>query len=231
MAFIDKANKVCFVHIPKNAGTSIQSTLYNSGSVNELDVFGSRLAAKSLRLVQNSMRLSIGFRGLGLFNLRALNDAYVSHINLSEILINYALDGFLVFAVVRDPLDWLCSQYRYISSLSWHPFHGKPFMLSLESFLIWRCSSGFQSQYSFLHPFSLVVLPCRVHLLDFANIQEDWSEMLDQYSLPYERSLKYLNSDPSVKGVRSVCSSELPSSLVKRVYTAYRSDLSLVPRS
>ena len=233
MTFLDLQNKVCFLHIPKNAGSSVQSALYHAGIKNDLDIGSSLILTKFCRLLQDRGRFAFVWRPLGLSRLRMLNEMHSSHLRLSDVLVNIDTcpSDLAVIGVVRDPFDWIVSQYSYIYSLRWHPFHSHCFFRDFEAFAQWRCCLGFESQASyFAHS---PTLDLKKIILDFDCIGKGWKKFVLEYRLPYPSVLPSLNKgNPSHKSssVYSKYSSLQLSRIKSMIYQAYAEDLMLLRR-
>ena len=94
-----KKQKICFVHIPKNAGTSVSYLLINYSSFKDVIVFDKKYLNKYQRILNfyysNILKIS-------------------KHIKINEIIKKFnEIENFSFFLVFRDPISRVKSIYRY----------------------------------------------------------------------------------------------------------------------
>ena len=92
--------RVCFIHVPKAAGTSV------------LTVMRAHFGAGNVFHVQESRFLSVPIA-----NLLRRHDVIGGHFSV-RYLSNEVLESAFVFTFLRDPLERLLSQYGYFRALS-----------------------------------------------------------------------------------------------------------------
>jgi hypothetical protein len=131
---ISQRHGFLFVHIPKTAGTSITSALRP-------------LASNKLKCEYNRLARRVGL---------AFRDAqpYKPHstaAQLREKLGAARFDACFSFAFVRNPWDWLVSEYTYILRKRRHQHHATLVRLGdFDRYLNWRCARP-----TFQYPFVL----------------------------------------------------------------------------
>lgn len=133
---ISKKHKFLFIHIYKNAGTSITNALLPFAA-NEWQWFASRALKK--------------------FNLLAPfhPSPYPMHIKgpeLISVMGKEAFESYFSFAIVRNPWDWQVSLYRYMLKDPIHPQHelAKTFG-SFDRYIQWRCHEEVRCQKDFIY--------------------------------------------------------------------------------
>lgn len=123
---ISEKKKFIFIHIKKNAGTSIASALYPCSASFPIRVLD-HLAIRFFR-----KRLSCSPRRFG---------GHITAAALAEALGGEEMfQNYFSFAIVRNPWDWQSSLYNYILARPPHPLHQKTVELgSFEQYLKWHC--------------------------------------------------------------------------------------------
>lgn len=127
--------KFIFVHIYKNAGTSIRKALdpylYSCTQKVFINLFASA--------------------GISIYKKIILKDHATALDIINEIgYINY--NKYFSFAVVRNPWDWQVSQYYYMLKKENHPQHNfvKSFG-SFDAYIEWRCQNEVVLQRDFIY--------------------------------------------------------------------------------
>ncbi|WP_017300721.1 sulfotransferase family 2 domain-containing protein [Nodosilinea nodulosa] len=131
---ISRKKKFVFIHIYKNAGTSISTALIRITS-NKLQ----RYASKQLKKA-------------GIIYLK--DQPCPTHATASEIISTIGEEEFKAlfsFAIVRNPWDWQVSLYHYMLQNSNHPQHklAQEFK-DFEEYLYWRCAKEIRLQKDFV---------------------------------------------------------------------------------
>jgi hypothetical protein len=126
-----------FVHICKNAGTSIEQAL-RPFAVNRLQ----------RELVRGLKNLRLPFPSA--WDWRPFGD----HVTAPELIHHWGqsrFDGYFSFAFVRNPWDWQVSLYSYVMEHREHAQHllYKSFG-GFERFLRWRCTASARQQIDFV---------------------------------------------------------------------------------
>ncbi|MCF7908404.1 MAG: sulfotransferase family protein [Candidatus Omnitrophica bacterium] len=133
---ISKNRRFIFIHIYKNAGTSITKALMPF-TMNKL---------QRSRLGQQLKRLHIPY-----FEPRS----YPTHINASELITEIGknvFNSFFSFAIVRNPWDWQVSLYHYTLKDTSHFQHQlfKNFR-NFDEYIRWRCAEEVRFQKDFIY--------------------------------------------------------------------------------
>lgn len=128
-----RKGKFIFIHVYKNAGTSIRHALQSYN-----DTYRKR------RLLLKTINV------FGISNFLAP----ASHITAFEArkFVGYDIwkDSY-TFAVVRNPWDWQVSLYFYMLKLDSHPQHQLiSSMASFDEYIAWRCKYDYHSQLEYL---------------------------------------------------------------------------------
>ena len=124
MTFICKNKKFIFIHLCKNAGRSIKSSLRKRVR-NDLDLIPSFGIDKFDSLISKVVRKSI-VNNLYLPNSKIQLEYYKNSIHLNyKTLEKYLknIDEFKTFAIIRNPFSWQVSLYKYMMSSPKHPHH------------------------------------------------------------------------------------------------------------
>lgn len=132
---VSKKRKFIFVHIYKNAGTSITKALMP-------------FAASKWQLKAH--------RGLKRFNVTCFNpQPYPPHTNASQLIAKIGkktFDSFFSFAIVRNPWDWQVSLYKFMLKDTDHFQHNliKNFK-DFDEYIKWRCAEEVKLQKDFIY--------------------------------------------------------------------------------
>jgi hypothetical protein len=196
MSFLSLKSRLLFLHLYKNAGSSIEAAL-QSVYLNDLTLQPAQLTPVPVlnRLIHNKLLLRSGYVALpirqrGLPRLRALS-AMERHLPLKRFEENIDLGSVHSFAVVRNPWSWQVSLYNYASKTPFHYQYGAPQYASFDSYIRWRCSSQIRLQSTFVSNHAGV---CGVNtILRLESLQDDWADLRARqgWGLP---DLPYLNS-------------------------------------
>lgn len=142
---ISKKYKFIFIHIYKNAGTSITATLK--------PLIQGRLKF-GINSVMKKVQLPLPFDDIQPFQ---------SHIKACEVIDNLEkelFDSYFSFAFVRNPWDWQVSLYKYALRETNHHQHELVKKLgSFEEYIKWRCdiSGGYQKDFIYSSSGELLV--------------------------------------------------------------------------
>jgi hypothetical protein len=136
---ISHPKKFIFVHIYKNAGTSVISALYPYAFYNRIHAV----------LYRASQKLRMPFPArLNPQPLPGHSTAY----EIVQYLGAKKFDEYFSFAIVRNPWDWQTSLYSYMYKKSKHSqhklIHG---FKDFEEYLRWRCAESIHFQRDFLY--------------------------------------------------------------------------------
>ncbi len=120
---ISDKHQFIFVHVFKNAGTSI------SRSLRPYSVTG-------WQSIANPIFKRVGIPQVGTRRF----PTHVRASQLIEALGRKKFDSYFSFAFVRNPWDWQVSQYKYILKRKRHPLHLRIKQLGdFSEYLKWRC--------------------------------------------------------------------------------------------
>ena len=184
MTFISKSRKIIFIHLYKNAGSSIKRSLESSfvHSSNDPDL----LKVIKRKLFYSKLRILYGAK---------------SHTILSDLSPSLDLFKFFSFCVVRNPWDREFSLYRYILTSRVHFLHDQVVNLgSFSSFLDWRLSSmQCQTQTSFVELNGKIAVN---RVLRYENLESEFSAL--SHELGFKSGLKVYNKTPDIsKSIQS----------------------------
>jgi len=135
---ISHKHRFIFVHIYKNAGTSITSALLPFAARNKAHFLMIRLMGKlKLRLPAN------------------LNPAFMAdHSSAGQIIERIGLekfDEYFSFAFVRNPWDWQVSLYNFMRKNEKHHQHKLSMSFkNFDDYIAWRCNNEVRFQKSFI---------------------------------------------------------------------------------
>lgn len=133
---ISRKRNFIFIHIYKNAGTSVTNALvpFVAGKWDKLE-----------NIVLKKMNISPKFD----------SQSYFQHIKAPELIDaigKKVFDSFFSFAVVRNPWDWQVSLYNFMLKDATH--HQHEFVKKLGSFdayIKWRCAEEVRFQKDFIY--------------------------------------------------------------------------------
>lgn len=132
MIYSKKKNFI-FIHVYKNAGTSVKDLLAPYS-----DTFNKRRYCDSL------------LRKFGVKSNFAPRP-HISALQVKKILGDEIWDNAYTFAVVRNPWDWQVSLYSFISQTkSHHQCKLVSGMKSFDDYIAWRCQHDFHTQSEYL---------------------------------------------------------------------------------
>lgn len=178
---ISRKHNFIFIHIYKNAGTSIASALQP-------------FAQGQLQQVVN--------RGLKKFNIPSPffdPQPFYSHIKASElidVLGQETFNSFFSFAFVRNPWDWQVSLYKYMLKETSHHQHELVKKLgNFEAYIQWRCENEVKYQKDFIYSEKNELL------IDFVgkyeNLDTDFNKICSQIGVSaYLPKLNISNTQP-----------------------------------
>ena len=155
MSFLSLQSRLLFVHLYKNAGSSIEHALsqcFGNGlslrppSITKSAVLD-RLIHKHILL--RTGHIAIPIRERDLKRLAAL-EVMNKHLPLTAFGENINLNDVYSFAVVRNPWSWQVSIYNYARKTPSHYQFGQPQYQSFDAYIRWRCTSEVRLQKRFL---------------------------------------------------------------------------------
>lgn len=147
-----------FVHIYKNAGTSIRTALLPHVHT-----------ASQRRCYKIFKRCGIRVYDPSPIDYHSSACDIVNYLGMETFLKHYS------FAVVRNPWDWQASLYSYMLKRSDHPQHNIVRSLSgFDEYIDWRCQYDFQSQKDFI--FSKAGDLLVTSIMRYENLADDWDK-------------------------------------------------------
>lgn len=171
---IDYDNNVCFVHIPKNAGQSVERWFMDLRGLDHSNPEHRR----ELGLFKNDF-------GTG---LPRANDHLTFAQYRTEVFGGTIPEGMRFFAIVRDPMNRLASELAY-------RFNGRVAprqLLALRSVPIQRMFGDFRCHLQTQASFVAGAEPGQITLLRLENLAEDFAAMTQQFGLP-DIALPHIN--------------------------------------
>jgi hypothetical protein len=180
MSFLNQDNRLLFVHVYKNGGSSIVEALRECYR-NDLAYTPPRITgigSIDLRLDYRLIRANGYFaikNNSGLERLRTLEAMTNGHLTVKDFQDNIPIGDLESFAVVRNPWSWQVSLFNYARKEQGHFQHGQPQYENFETYIRWRCGheARLQSHYLESHLGGIGVK----HLLRFESLSEGWSEL------------------------------------------------------
>lgn len=133
---ISNSRRFLFIHIYKNAGTSISHAL-------------SPYALAKVEKIANLISTRLG-------QPKVFNPSpYPTHITASQLIDEIgiaAYDSFFSFAIVRNPWDWQVSLYNYMLKNTHHHQHALVSNLGgFTAYIHWRCENEIALQSDFIY--------------------------------------------------------------------------------
>ncbi|MGK7931015.1 MAG: sulfotransferase family 2 domain-containing protein [Microcystaceae cyanobacterium] len=165
---LSKKQKFIFIHVYKNAGTSITTAL-------------EPLTVDPWQQLANNIlnRLDISSP----FNPQPFPD-HATAPEVIEIMGKDVFDSYFSFAIVRNPWDWQVSLYKYMLKYRKHPKHDlvKSFA-DFDEYVIWRCSHSqeFKVQKDFIYSQAGELLVDFVGR--FETLDTDFSKICDRIGI------------------------------------------------
>lgn len=168
---ISHHKKFIFIHIYKNAGSSVKHALAN---YNYYDLKTAGWMDK-LRYISGNYP-------------KIFSSQFPGHItceNLKEIIPAKVFNNYLKFAIVRNPFDWQVSLYNYALKDPRHHEHEltKSFK-SFDKYLEWRIDGNFSLQSDFIYSKDGELLVDEI--LKFENLDVDFKRVLKKLDIREE---------------------------------------------
>ena len=185
MTFICKDKKFIFIHLYKNAGSSIKSSLRKRVR-NDLDLIPSIGVDKFDSLIFKVVRKSID---MNLYSPKSeiQTEYYKNRTHLEyKILEKYLKDinEFKTFAIVRNPFSWQVSQYKFMMSNPKLPHHKFIKDFNFNEYIKWRClKQNKVTQTSYL-----LSLGNRFEiskLIKIEDLKKEWANILKWIDIKY----------------------------------------------
>lgn len=170
MTFLNQESGFCFLHIPKNAGTSIKSYLYQHFR-NDL------LLPKSYRLLFSSLPFAITCKKRGLTKLSHINYLNRGHVTYNEVTSMIPSANMTFIAVIRDPYEYTKSMYKYIKQRPRHYYHDAVRCMSFSTYVEFSCENKLNSQ-SYYVVDRQNELPSNVKLVNIKEIETKLPQLL-----------------------------------------------------
>ena len=163
------SHRFIFVHVSKSAGTSIQVALRNF--VHEPDCLW-------IHRLRNRMGLEWDYR-------RIRFPEHVTAHRLRRQLPPDIYDSYFKFAFVRNPWDWVVSQYHYLLSTPSHRHHGRVCAMSgLEEYIEFEIARNKRSQSEFIIDENGKILVD--YIGRFENLSRDFASVCDKLNVSAE---------------------------------------------
>ena len=117
LTFITKKHKYIFLHIPKSAGVSIETSMYKAGIINDLEWGNLKSLNYLFSKIRKRLPLIIGKPRWGIQTLRILEYIKSGHLNYLDIVPHIPeLSSFKIYAIARDPVEACISRFNFINS-------------------------------------------------------------------------------------------------------------------
>lgn len=160
---LSNPHRFIFIHIYKNAGTSIRRALYPH-------------TATKMRWRLHNYATKIG---VSRFRPRGAPKGYHGHVTAREVAEKMGrerFDSYFSFAIVRNPWDWVVSLWRYMVE-NQERFPDAPFerFNTFDGYVRWRCDGnyGFQKKWVCDEDGELMV----DFVGRFEHLEEDFAEI------------------------------------------------------
>lgn len=117
LTFITKKHKYIFLHIPKAAGVSIETSMYKAGIINDLEWGNIKSLNYFLSKMRKRMPLISGKPQWGIQTLRVLEYIKSGHLSYLDIVPHIPdLSSYKIYAIARDPVEACISRFNFINS-------------------------------------------------------------------------------------------------------------------
>ena len=163
---ISKKHHFIFIHIYKNAGSSITEAL-------------KPLIAKEWRWKINLIFRKLKVPGLNL-------QPFPAHVYTQEVIDQLGkdiFDSYFSFAIVRNPWDWQVSLFKYMQKEKRNYQHelASKFQ-SFDEYIEWRCAEEVRFQKDFIYSSEGELLVDFVGR--FENLEQDFAEICQRIGVP-----------------------------------------------
>ena len=132
---LSKTKKFIFIHIPKNAGQSITSILLNYCLSDSAKFAANLIGSRTFIRINTKMKKY--------FNQTLYDHNFKDHERAYKVkdLLGESYSDYFKFAIVRNPWDWLFSQYNYTLKNPRHFRHKfvKSNFSSFNEYVQWDC--------------------------------------------------------------------------------------------
>lgn len=211
---ISHSKRFIFIHIPKTAGSSISDALaHHSRAIERV------LYLRAVRKPVNALATTFGLRNSG--------DSWITGVHQHAKALDYLnflgpqrFEEYYKFACVRNPINWLVSEYLYIQRSRYHPRYETANLLNCNDFIQSRIAEGLPTQTSYL----IVKEHISVNkILTVENLEADINCLFRRLSLP-KRDIPRLNFSNFEKKQEMLDS--ISQMTLSQVYEAYSEDFS-----
>jgi len=165
---ISRKHKFIFIHVPKNAGTSVQNALLNYSNY-ACRFQNTQLMYYFKKLVGNNYYLT----------------TFGKHIPVSDLksIIGKKWDNYRSFAVCRNPYDRLVSRYHYFKHVdgSYENRKFKSFSSFKEHVMSLNDKTWNDLQTWYISSDGKIGVD---HLLRFESLEDDWKKLLKDLNMP-----------------------------------------------
>ena len=163
---ISEKHRFIFIHIYKNAGSSITEAL-------------KPLIAKEWRWKINLILHKLKVSALDL-------QPFPTHVNTQEVIDQLGkdiFDSYFSFAIVRNPWDWQVSLFKYMQKEEGHHQHelANKFQC-FDQYIEWRCAEDVRFQKDFIYSSEGELLVDFVGR--FENLEQDFTEICQRIGIP-----------------------------------------------
>ena len=163
---ISKKHRFIFVHIYKNAGSSITEAL-------------KPVIAQEWRWEINPIFRKLKISALDL-------QPFSAHVNTQAIIDKLGkdvFDSYFSFAIVRNPWDWQVSLFKYMQKNEKHHQHELAVKFqSFDEYIEWRCAEEVRFQKDFIYSRDGELLVDFVGKLE--NLEQDFAEICKRIDIP-----------------------------------------------
>lgn len=179
---ISRRHNFIFIHIYKNAGTSIRSALKPFSATPWMRL--ADRAAKKLKI-----------------SLPNTPEPFHGHITASKVISiigREEFDRYFSFAIVRNPWDWQVSLYKYMLGNPKHHQHSIIKDLgSFDAYILWRCEEQRFYQKDFIYSENGELLVNFVGRFEY--IQEDFKTICDRIGISTSLPMRNVSNTESYK--------------------------------
>ena len=185
MTFICKEKKFIFIHLYKNAGSSIKSSLRKRVR-NDLDVFSSvgidKFDSLTFKIIRRLIDINLYSPSNKIIYEYYKNRTHLNYKTLEKYLKN--IHEFKTFAIVRNPFSWQVSQYKFMMSNPKLPHHKFIRDLNFNEYIKWRCARQNKvTQTSYLSSIENTFKISK--LIKIEDLNNEWVNILKWIDIPY----------------------------------------------